>query len=189
MIRSDDVKKQILLISIFCIFCFQSVGFSKEIYNINGRVSATTSDLWYYSSIKDNEFMKTIFCIELNHDTVVALKQFKNKVKCKSFANLTNEEKSIFRDLAIASTTEALRQRGYNVYINKVDIGKNMVSVGYTLENIDGSFFAFELYTVKDFVCYCLISTGSEVTKYESFSVMKTLKADGLPFNEWAGIL
>lgn len=42
-------------------------------------------------------------------------------------------------------------------------------------------FFAFELYTVKDFVCYCLISTGSEVTKYESFSVMKTLKADGLP--------
>ena len=186
------MKKQILLISIFCIFCFQSVGFSKEIYNINGRVSATTSDLWYYSSINDNEFMKTIFCIELNHDTVVALKETKNeevKVDESVLEEIKEMEKSIFRDLAIASTTEALRQRGYNVYINKVDIGKNMVSVGYTLENIDGSFFAFELYTVKDFVCYCLISTGSEVTKYESFSVMKTLKADGLPFNEWAGIL
>ena len=98
---------------------------------------------------------------------------------------MSKDEKSIMRDRLMRFHINGFKQKCYSVYVNKTEIFNHAITLAFTLQRggIEGRIVM--VYCIKDKVCYSLTCFGTTSTIFYAADVAKTLKIDGIPFEEW----
>ena len=173
---------------IFCIILIMSSPLdcsAKLIYDNTGRITFETSDDWFYVSVGEDVATMKLHSVALDKDTFVTFKQSKFLFDYKSMQNIDESYKSVIRDKLIQSTINFLKSKGYTAIVNKADILKDGIAMGFTVKKDSIEYPMIEIYTIKDYVVYSLSVCGTRYSAFRAVEVAKTLKIDGVPFTQW----
>lgn len=181
--KQFNFKTLILTLVLLLTMCVP--GMAKTITSTNGRVSFTTPDTWFYSSIGGDASTQEILTVALNKDTCVSLKQSKFALNFKSFKQCSYADKTIYRDMFIQQAINNVRPKGYDIKVNNTEIAESAITISYHLFKDGRKFLILESYIVKDYYCYSLIVMSTESTVYEASKVLTTLRIDGTPYTTW----
>lgn len=158
---------------------------AKTITSVNGRVSFTTPDTWFYSSVGGDASTQEILTVALNGDTFVSLKQSKFALKFKSFKQCSYAEKTIYRDMFIEQAFNNVRSKGYDIKVNNSEIAESAITIAYHLFKDGRKSYILESYVVKDYYCYSMVVMSTDSTLNEASKVLTTLRIDGMPYTSW----
>ena len=177
------MKKIFGFLAVFLIFSANCSA--KIISDSSGRITFETSNNWYPDSVGGDEFTIEVLSIVLDKDTFVTFKKSKNYLSYKSLYVLSDTQKSMIRDNIIQFHLNSLKNKNYNVYVNKAGIYDNAIIVGFTLQQNGIEYKMVTYYSIKNYICYTVSLGATNYTVIEALNVMKSLKIDGILFTNW----
>ena len=190
MRRVLPVNSIILKIIITCILSISIMlqnptCLAKFIYDNTGEISFETNNNWYYTSLGEDSTTTELISLVYNNDTFIKFSQGKLPMRYNNMRDISHTEKSVIMDSLIKYHINMLKEKGYSVYINKTDVLSDTILTGYTITKNDIKYKMITCYCIKDYHIYSLVIGGTKQTIYTAFNVAKTLKINGILFDNW----
>lgn len=162
-----------------------SVCSAKLIYDNTGKITFETSNEWYYTSFGEDIATYELHSIALNPYTCVIFKQSKYAVKYNSMAQMSISEKSVLRDQLLQFHIDLFKNKGYSVRVNKTEIFDDSIVISLFMKRRFSEYRALLMYCIKGNAVYSICCMGDTNSIFEATKVVKTLKIDGIPFDDW----